>query len=236
MTNLCSSGRKKPREQFQLLSEFFTLSSMALQTQRIILRTAIPEDDETLVSLFTDPETMRHLPTLLNQPWDAPRMAARREARAHDELLGRARNFTVLLRGKRPEVLQVIGQAGYRTIWGEATPKRGELGVILAHAHQGKGLAWDVHLLLMTLGFEELGLEEMEWVTGAENQSMRAVLQKMGCKETGVPENGDDNPQDALWRQKAVEYTLHKQDWADCKRWLSERVALVRIDSSPPTS
>ena len=53
---------------------------------------------------------------------------------------------------------------------------------------------------------------------------MRAVLQKMGCKETGVPENGDDNPQDALWRQKAVKYTLHKQDWADCKRWLSERV------------
>ena len=77
-TNLCSSSRKKPREQFQLLSEFLTLSSMALHSQRIILRTAIPEDDETLVSLFTDPETMRHLPTLLNQPWDAPRMAARR--------------------------------------------------------------------------------------------------------------------------------------------------------------
>ncbi|KAG0583496.1 hypothetical protein KC19_3G141100 [Ceratodon purpureus] len=198
---------------------------MALQTHRIILRTPIPEDDETLVSLYTNAETMRHLPTLHNQPWDAPRMAARREARAHDELLGRARNFTVLLRSRGGGEPRVIGQAGYRTIWGDETPKRGELGVILTQAQQGRGLAWDVHLLLLTLGFEELGLEVVEWMTGVENQGMRAVLQKMGCKDSEVlEEDQDGDPQSALWRKEAVKYTLHKDDWADCKRWLCEKV------------
>lgn len=188
---------------------------MALQTQRIVLRTPIPDDDEALISLFTDPKTMHHLPVLLNQPWDAPRMAARREARARDELLGRARNFTIVLRDHQV----VIGQAGYRTLWGGETPKRGEMGVILAHGLHGRGLVWDVHLLLLTLGFEELGLEMVEWVTGEENEGMRAVLRKMGCRDAGVlVEDGDEE-----WG-KQIKYTLEKKDWADCKVWLCECV------------
>lgn len=187
---------------------------MAFRTRRITLRTPIPDDDDPLVSLFADPKTMRHLPHLHNQPWDASRMAARREARHREEILGRARNFTIVLQDQRQAV---IGQAGYRTL----TPalKRGELGVIVAHSQQGRGLVWDVHLLLLTLGFEELGLEVVEWVTAEENEGMRAVLRKMGCKDAGpsVAEGDDDFG-------KQVKYTLEQKDWADCKVWLSERV------------
>ena len=185
---------------------------MDLHTQRITLRAPIPDDDETLVYLFTDPETMRHLPVLLNQPWDVPRMAARREARAQEEVLGRARNFTIATPGQA-----VIGHAVYKRLWEDETlKKRGEVGLILDHAHQGRGLVWDVHLLLLTLGFEELGLEIVEWITGRENEGMRAVLSKMGCQDAGVwVEDGDHN-----W----VKYILEKKDWVDCKRWLSERV------------
>lgn len=190
---------------------------MDLQTQRLVLRTPIPDDDEFLISLFTDPKTMHHLPIFLSQPWDASLMAARRESRAQEESLGRARNFTILLRdvGFQP----VIGQAGYRTLWMEGTRKRGEFGLILAHAQQGRGLAWDVHLLLLTVGFEELGLEVVEWVTAEANESMRAVLVKMGCKDEGVfVEVGRDQ-----WGT-LVKYSLEKKDWADCKVWLQERV------------
>lgn len=187
---------------------------MEFQTRRIILRAPVAEDDEPLVALFTDPETMRHLPVLHNKPWDAPRMAERREARAHEEILGRARNFSVLLRNGE-EALSLIGQAGYRTIWGDETPKRGELGVMLAHAQHGRGLVWDVHLVLLALGFEALGLEIVEWATGVENEAMRAVLRKMGCKDEGVFEESG-----YLW----VKYTLHTKDWVECRRWLCEKV------------
>ena len=152
-------------------------------------------------------------------------MAARREARAHDELLGRARNFTVLLRSG--DELHVIGQAGYRTIWADETPKRGEVGIVLAHAHQGKGLVWDVHLALLALGFDELGLETVEWVTSETNEGMRAVLRKMGCEDVGVSE------EDGLGFSR--KYTLNKRDWAVCKSWLCERVhrsALAKSSAS----
>lgn len=188
---------------------------MELQTQRIVLRTPIPADDESLVPLFTDPKTMQHLPIFLSQPWDIPRMAARRQARAQEELQGRALNYTIILRGLQT----VIGQAGYRSLWREETPKRGEFGVIVAHGQQGRGLVWDVHLLLLTLGFEELELEIVEWVTAEENEGMRAVLRKMGCKDAGVLVEESRDQWGTL-----VKYTLEKKDWACCKVWLRDRV------------
>lgn len=187
------------------------LRTMALRTEAIILREPIPDDDEALVSIFTDPKTMRHLPHLVNQPWDVPLMAARRLARALEELLGQSRNFTVVLSESR----DVIGQAVFKRLWEEGSLKRGELGLILVHEKQGRGLVWDVHLLLLTLGFEQLGLDIVEWITAKENDAMRAVLSKMECKDAGEWSGDHD------W----VKFTLEKEHWADCKAWLCEKVA-----------
>ncbi|XP_024364249.1 uncharacterized protein [Physcomitrium patens] len=194
---------------------------MGLETQRIVLRTPSPEDDDTFISFFSDPMTMQHLPVFLSKPWDRARMAARREANEGQELLGRARNFTVLLRhGNKDLGLEVIGQAGYRSLWMEESPKRGEMGLILGHAYHGRGLVWDVHLVLLTFGFEVLGLEMVEWVTSEGNEGMRTVLRKIGCTDVGVlVEDGSD----PLWGTQ-VKYTLHSYDWAKSKMRLRERV------------
>lgn len=194
---------------------------MDLGTQRIVLRSPSPKDDGTLIAYFSDPMTMQHLPVFLNEPWDETHMAARREGNERQELLGLARNFTLLLRhGNKDSELEVIGQAGYRNLWMEESPKRGEMGLILGHAYHGRGLVWDVLLVLLTFGFEVLRLEIVEWVTSEGNEGMRTVLRKIGCTDVGVLVEDDNDP---LWGTQ-VKYILHNDNWAESKVRLREKV------------
>lgn len=59
----------------------------------------------------------------------------------------------------------------------------GEVGYVIAPAHQGNGYATEVTIALLRLGFEGLGLHRIVARVDARNGASAAVLRKSGMRQ-----------------------------------------------------
>lgn len=78
----------------------------------------------------------------------------------------------------------IVGMCGYVDVYAE--PGVGELGYWLAHTSTGLGLATTSVRTLVTVGFEQLGLQRAEVSTALGNMPSRRVVERLGFQLEGV--------------------------------------------------
>lgn len=67
--------------------------------------------------------------------------------------------------------------------WVSAEHSTGEVGYVIAPAHQGNGYATEATIALLRLGFEGLGLHRIVARVDARNGASAAVLRKSGMRQ-----------------------------------------------------
>lgn len=147
-----------------------------LLTQRLVMRPFEDGDFAAMYAMQSDPQVARFL------YWDA---------RSPDEVraqLERIKPMTRLddecdslrLAAVRRDTGELVGDYSLRLDSREH--RQGEIGFITHPAHQGQGFATEGSLLLLRLGFEELGLHRIFGTCDARNTASARVMERLGMR------------------------------------------------------
>lgn len=151
------------------------MSTIIVQTPRIIIREFIPEEEELLLALYRDPEVTKHV-TKRTDEENRKRFAEALEEYKNGTGLGRWGVFSV-------EDDDFVGVCILKPA--DSDPTRIELGYVFAKKHWGKGLATELAQALVKYGFEEKGLTEICACINPENIASQNVLLKAGLQRDG---------------------------------------------------
>jgi RimJ/RimL family protein N-acetyltransferase len=149
------------------------------ETERLRLRQWKAADREPFAALNADPRVMEFFPALLTHA-ESDAMADRCES------LIQKRGW-----GFWAVELKVVGD--FIGFVGLHTPSAllpfspcVEIGWRLAFEHWGNGLASEAARGALRVGFQSLGLEEIVSFTAVENRRSRAVMERLGMRESGT--------------------------------------------------
>lgn len=150
-----------------------------LSDGRVSLRLAAERDiPEVLIAYQDDPQL--HLQMGNPRPPSGAELGRRAERAEQDRLAGRAISLTILEAGDDT----CVGQIDVHHVeWEHA---RAELGVWVAPAHRGHGLARRALRLAGPWLLVEAGLERVELLTHPGNQAMRKAAEAAGFHFEGV--------------------------------------------------
>ena len=149
-----------------------------LETERLCLRPFTLDDEAAMFALVSDPEIDRFV------RFEAHRTPA--ETRAFLELVlehyqrGDPFAWAMVLR----EDGRLIGSCGFVSQAPER--KSGEIGYWVGKPYWGKGYAAEAARALVRLGFERMGLEQVEAKCFVENRAGQRVIEKLGMKLEGT--------------------------------------------------
>ena len=148
-----------------------------IATERLLLRPFTPDDVDPILSVYGDPEVMRHVGegSAVDRP-ATERMV--REYIAHQEQHGFS-FWAVLER----ESGRVIGDAGL--YHGEAGGSDVELGYTLGRAWWGRGYATEAAIACLDAAFDVLALETVTAIADPANPASARVLDKLGMQLVG---------------------------------------------------
>lgn len=148
---------------------------IAIETERLILRDAVPEDWEAMHEYSSDPQVVTHsmwgpnteeqtkeyVAQIIEMQQQKPRMSY---------------EFVVVLR----ETGELIGGCGIHK-----AGYNGEIGYTFNPRFWGHGYATEAAFTLLRLGFEELGLHRIHATCRPENEASAAVMKRIGMKREG---------------------------------------------------
>lgn len=147
------------------------------ETERLLL---LPWEERHLMPfarMNADPEVMRYFPSVLSEDQTRASVAWWRE---HLERLGWS-NWAVEIKGTG----EFIGFVG---LWTPAHPMPFgdcvEIGWRLARRHWGRGYASEAAREALRFGFAEIGLTEIVSFTALVNQPSRALMERIGMRDT----------------------------------------------------
>ncbi|MDO3700220.1 GNAT family N-acetyltransferase [Micromonospora sp. C28SCA-DRY-2] len=146
-------------------------------TPRLALRPHRTDDLDDLLEFHGDPEVVRFLPWPLR---DRAATNAALTAKLDQATLTEPGQWLVLAVELR-ETKTVIGEILLK--WASAEHRQGELGFVLARAHQGKGYAAEAAAAMLRLGFEDLGLHRITAVCVEGNISSARLLRRLGFSQ-----------------------------------------------------
>ena len=152
------------------------VTPIEIVTERLHVRPFRVDDLETFVAYRSDPEVARY------QTWDVPDSTADAEAflRSQQGLeLGRPGEWLQLAIVHR-ETGAVCGDCAVRVATDQ--PATAELGVTLAPASQGRGLATEAVRAVVTELFERLGVHRVFAEADERNGSVRRLLERLGFR------------------------------------------------------
>jgi RimJ/RimL family protein N-acetyltransferase len=87
-----------------------------------------------------------------------------------------------------PHAGSVIGHVNLALV--SSAHRQGEIGFVLHPDHSGKGYAREASLVLMRLGFDELGLHRIFGRCDARNESSARLMERLGMRrEAHLHEN-----------------------------------------------
>jgi RimJ/RimL family protein N-acetyltransferase len=116
----------------------------------------------------------------------------------------------------------VVGSTSYLAI--EPAHRRLEIGATwLAPKWQRTALNTEAKLLLISHGFERLGMNRVEFKTDSRNRLSRAALLRIGATEEGIFRSHMVMPDGHL--RDTVYYSIVAREWPQIKRRLEERLA-----------
>jgi RimJ/RimL family protein N-acetyltransferase len=155
-----------------------------LMTERLMLRPFTDDDLDALHDLHGRPEVTRFLYWDPISRDDARRMLKRRMKSTQIEKEGDAIQLAMVL----PESGSVIGHVNLQLV--SRTHRLGEIGFVLHPDHAGRGYASEASLVLLRLGFEELGLHRIIGRCDARNNASARLMERLGMRrEAHLREN-----------------------------------------------
>ncbi len=148
------------------------------QTDRLKLRQWRDSDRQPFAEINSDPRVMEFYPNVLTRH-DSDAMIDRTRGLIEQQGWG----FWAV---ERKNDNRFIGFVGLN-IPSDALPFSPcvEIGWRLAYEHWGKGYATEAARAALITGFEDLGLAEIVSFTSVRNNRSRAVMQRLGMKNTG---------------------------------------------------
>ena len=148
-----------------------------IHTTRLLLRQWKPADRAPFAAMNADPRVMRHFPALLSRA-ESDAMADRCQALIKERGWG----FWAV---EAKATGTFIGFVGLHTP-SAALPFSPcvEIGWRLAAAHWGQGLASEAARAALEVGFGSLDLPEIVSFTAIENRRSRAVMERLGMRES----------------------------------------------------
>ncbi|MBP7704402.1 MAG: GNAT family N-acetyltransferase [Caulobacter sp.] len=142
---------------------------MIIETERLRLRPARPEDAEALHGVFADPIAMAYWSTTPHESLEQTREWV--AAMIAGDGSGSGLDLVVEYEGR------AIGKAGF---W-----KPPEIGYILHPDHWGRGLAREALAAVIRAGFADLGLERVIADVDPRNSASLRLLERLGFSRTG---------------------------------------------------
>jgi RimJ/RimL family protein N-acetyltransferase len=177
-------------------------------TERLRLRQWRPSDVEPFSAINADPRVMEFFPSTLSREATSAGVQRLQEQIAN-------RGFGLWAAEVRASN-QFIGFVGLE-VTSAALPFTPcvEVGWRLGFAHWGLGYASEAAKGALRVGFEELGLQEIVSFTAIHNRRSRAVMERLGMKEStetfehpSVPE-GNPLREHCLYRLPLTEWQNH---------------------------
>ncbi len=155
------------------------MSTVEIVTQRLVVRPFRADDLEAFVAYRSDPEVARY------QSWDSPYSMADAES-----FLSSQRG---LVFGQPGEGLQLaIVDRASGAVCGDCVvrvatdqPETAEIGVTLAQANQGVGLATEALTAVLTELFERRGMHRVFAEADDRNVPVRRLLERLGFRCEG---------------------------------------------------
>jgi RimJ/RimL family protein N-acetyltransferase len=170
-------------------------------TERLILRHFQSHDVSAFVAYRSDPEIARY------QSWsstneDEARSFMRQQQQTRFGVPGEW--FQIAIARKETDAL--IGDVGVQIK--SHDPASAEIGFTLSRENQGKGYASEAVRKVLSVLFEETGVERVEGVTDSRNKASIELLQRVGMSKERVE-------QTLFKGAPCVEYTfvIKKRDW-----------------------
>lgn len=149
--------------------------------ERALLRTPIPEDIHGMQAIFNDPQNMVYIQHLYKEEgwslediehrYDQKRIGQKNQTMFELSLVDRATD-------------ELVGSVSFFHI--ERAHDRAEAGLVVDHAHWGRGIALEALRLALDYAFSELELHRVEFVTLADNQRACRLMEKLGISLEGI--------------------------------------------------
>ncbi|HKW37320.1 MAG TPA: GNAT family N-acetyltransferase [Burkholderiales bacterium] len=175
-------------------------------TERLRMRQWRGDDREPFARLNADPRVMAFFPKPLGR-LESDAMAERIESRIAENGWG----FWAVERLDNHEFIGFVG-LNHPAPELPCSPCV-EVGWRLAFEHWGKGYATEAATRALKIGFASLGLAEIVAFTPAGNVRSRAVMERLGMRETGGIFDHPHVPDGSGLRQHCL-YRLTRADWA----------------------
>lgn len=147
-------------------------------TARLRLRQWRDADRAPFAALNADPAVMRYFASPI-----APEASDRSIDTWHEE---------IAQRGWSNWAVERVGSGEFIGFVGLSVPRRAlpfmpcvEIGWRLARAHWGQGFATEAARAALRVGFEQLGLHEIVSFTSVINRPSRAVMERIGMRDSG---------------------------------------------------
>ena len=177
-------------------------------TQRLRLRSWGDDDEPSMLAMSTDPEVMRHFPSVMTRDQVHAFVVRQRELLA----AGQPGLYAV----ERLDEPSFIGFVGLATQTFEAsfTPCV-EIGWRLVQEAWGQGFATEAAREVLRHGFDELGLDEVVSMTSLRNERSVAVMRRLGMHrslEFDHPRVPEGHPV-----RRHVLYRLGAEEWRERK-------------------
>ena len=144
-----------------------------LETDRLVLREFVAEDEAAVHEYASDPDVTRLI------SWGPNTIEQTREflvqvTRPHDGF-----GFAITLRSTG----QLVGSIGIGICSHEH--QRGELGYVIHRAHWSQGYGTEATRRLVRFGFDELDVQRIEATCHPDNRASARVLEKSGFRYEG---------------------------------------------------
>jgi RimJ/RimL family protein N-acetyltransferase len=155
-----------------------------IETGRLVLRPFRADDLAAFHAMHSDERVVRWLYNDARDEQEARELLGRKIAAAALSEEGQWLSCAITLR----ETGEVVGDLSLH--WVSEEHRCGEVGFILAPAHQGRGYATEAAAALLPFAFETMGWHRLIGRTEARNKGSARVLEKLGMRrEAHLVEN-----------------------------------------------
>ena len=153
-----------------------------LETERLLLRRVVNNDLKEVITLRSNPETMKYIPRPLVK---TDQDGLDHIAMINDKIeANEGINWAITLKDN-PQLIGIIGH--YRI---KPEHNRSEIGYMILPEFNGKGIVTEAIKAVIKYGFETMKLHSIEAVIDPENLASAKVLEKNGfVKEAHLKEN-----------------------------------------------
>lgn len=154
-----------------------------LETDRLILRKVEKQDQTSLYDCITNPMIKKYIQISPNTMMFAARLYRYFEQSNHTLT---SVHFALTLKSDG----QLIGLCSLQH-WNESL-QRASIGYMLSPTHWNRGIATEAVQAVMSFGFNELGLHEIQGLCDESNVASQRVMQKCGMRlEEGIVRRSD---------------------------------------------